>query len=214
MQYFDHSTSAATDPKVMQLRLEYGGAAVDAYWYILEQMHRDERPLCTGNANVMRVHCHVLCTDCETLETWISAMVSIGLFSADESGENITSTRAMGNISKYQEKQEKARSAAESRWGNADAKQTHKQTQCKRNADAMPTKQNKTNSSNAIKSITTTKKAPSDAAAAKAAPTVAKDDSRAPHCPLCDSLLLFDVKTGGWRCGTDGSIVEREVVWR
>ena len=31
--YFDHSTTAATDPKVMQLRLEMGGAAVDAYWY-------------------------------------------------------------------------------------------------------------------------------------------------------------------------------------
>ena len=27
--YFDHSTTAATDPKVMQLRLEQGGAAVD-----------------------------------------------------------------------------------------------------------------------------------------------------------------------------------------
>lgn len=48
--YFDHSTTAATDPKVMQLRLEMGGAAVDAYWYLLEQMHRDERGICVCDA--------------------------------------------------------------------------------------------------------------------------------------------------------------------
>lgn len=68
MLYFDHSTGASTDPKIMQLRLECGGAAVDAYWYLVEQMHRDERPLCVRNANVMRVHCHTLCTDISTLE--------------------------------------------------------------------------------------------------------------------------------------------------
>ena len=41
MQYFDHSTDASTDPKVMQLRLEHDGAAVDAYWSLVEQMHRE-----------------------------------------------------------------------------------------------------------------------------------------------------------------------------
>ena len=73
--YFDHSTTAATDPKVMQLRLEMGGAAVDAYWYLLEQMHRDERGICVCDAGALRVHCHTLCTGEDELKTWVSAMV-------------------------------------------------------------------------------------------------------------------------------------------
>ena len=206
MLYFDHDTSASTDPTIMQLRLEHGGAAVDAYWYLIELMHKEEREVYVGNAGALRVHCHTLCVDDATLGSWIYSMCEIGLITCSEDEGTIESVRAMENIEKYQGKREKARSAALVKWSNANAERT----QCERNAKKR--KEKKRNSSNATKSITTTK-APSDAAAAKAAPTVA-DDSRAPHCPLCDALLLFDVKTGGWRCGTDGSIVEREVVWR
>jgi len=213
MQYFDHSTDAATDPKIMQLRLECSGAAVDAYWYLVEQMHRDEHPLCVSNANVMRVHCHTLCTDIQTLEKWVEAMVSIGLFHNVGNDGEIFSQRIEGNVSKYQAKQEKARSAAESRWNNADAMQTHKRTQSKRNANAMPTKQNKTNSSNAIKSITTTKEAPVVAAAAEAAPPVAKEEK--PHCPLCNIKVYKNTQTGKWRCGNCfNEFPDESVVWR
>lgn len=210
MQYFDHSTNAATDPKIMQLRLEHGGAAVDAYWYLVEQMHRDERPLCVCNASVMRVHCHTLCVDFQTLEKWVGGMVEAGLFhmvvhNGERTGE-ITSERVEENIGRYQAKQEKARSAAESRWGNADAKQT----QCKRNANAMPTKQIKTKQNK-----TNNKAASPVAAAAKAAPNEAGEESKAPHCPLCDVLLKFDPKTAKWKCPNclddfEGS----KVVWR
>lgn len=216
MLYFDHSTGAANDPKIMRLRLEHGGAAVDAYWYLIEQMHRDEQPLCVCNANVMRVHCHTLCTDISTLEKWVEAMVEIDLFSYDESGDFIYSERTMENVEKYQIKQQKARSAAESRWSNADAKQTHKRKQCKRNADAMPTKQNKTNSSNAIKSITTTSSSAA-AEAAKATPTAEQnDETRSPHCPLCDSLLRMTITDGAmsWVCDCIGAIKDESVVWR
>ena len=140
--YFDHSTTAATDPKVMQLRLEQGGAAVDAYWYMLEQMHRDECGICTSNAGAMLVHSHTLCTDENKLKTWVDAMVSIGLFEHDSQSGEITSPRAVRNISEYKEKSEKARSKAKSRWSNATAMQQ----QCSSNAAAMQTQcqQNKT----------------------------------------------------------------------
>ena len=211
MQYFDHSTSAATDSKIMQLRLECGGAAVDAYWYFVEQIHRDERPLCVGNATAMRVHCHTLCTDSETLENWILAMRNAGLIEYDETGENVTSPRAQENIDSYKAKREKASSAAKSRWDNADAKRPHKRTQCNRNANAMPTKQNNTTSSNAINSITTANETPAVAAAAKAAPT----DEKKPFCPMCDTPVWKNTQTGRYRCGTCfDEYDEGKAVWR
>ena len=210
MLYFDHSTGAANDPKIMQLRLECGGAAVDAYWYFIEQMHRDEQPLCVGNANVMRVHCHTLCTDVSTLEKWVEAMVEIDLFEYDESGDFIMSERTMANVEKYQAKQQKARSAAESRWSNADAKQTHKRTQCERNADAMPTKQNKTNSSNATKSITTTNPAVAAAAVKTASPAEKKC-----FCPMCEVPLFKNTQTGKYDCtNCFDSFTKDKAVWR
>lgn len=196
--YFDHSTTAATDPKVMQLRLEHSGAAVDAYWYMIEQMHRDERGICTSDAGALRVHCHTLCTSVEELKTWLSAMVSIGLLERDEQTGEIVSKRAAQNIAEYQAKSRKASSAAEKRWSNANKDATAKRTQCNRKADAMPTKQNKTKGSNATKGITTLPAA-GGAAAAEAAPPAAW---KTPKCPMCESKLYRNKQTAKWDCPT------------
>ena len=159
MLYFNHDTMASTDRKLMQLRLVQGGAAVDAYWYLIEQMCLDERPLCICNADakqmqsisnadamqmqsrcnadadVLRVHCHTLCVDEKTLKKWVDYMVEIGLLHVTEDGCHIYSERAMSNIEEYQVKYEKRRSAAEKRWGNASAYAKHMQSIC--NADAL-----------------------------------------------------------------------------
>ena len=212
MLYFDHSTGASTDPKIMQLRLECGVAAVDAYWYLVEQMHRDERPLCVRNANVMRVHCHTLCTDISTLENWINSMVEIGLFKVSENDGEVLSERAMENVGKFKDKQEKARSAAKAKWEGADAKQTHKRTQCKRNADAMLTKQNKTNISNAIKGITNSVSA-AEAEAVKTASSASKKGD--PHCPMCEVPTSFKDSLGYYHCPSCHDQFARDkVIWR
>lgn len=54
------------------------------------------------------------------------------------------------------------------------------------------------------------------AAAARAAPPAEEkeDESRSPHCPLCDSLLRFDVQAGQWRCACIGAVKRESVVWR
>ena len=211
MEYFDHSTDASTDTELTALRLEFGGAAVDAYWYVIEQMHKHERPLCVGNALAMRAHCHVLCTDFSTLEKWLEAMVSLGLFHSDEKGENLISNRAARNIEAYKGKREKAMSAAKSRWDKADAKQPQKRTQCKRNADAMPTKQNKTKVFNALESIKKPN-ADGDAAAAEAAPPQRKKD---PFCPMCSSKLWPNPQTGKLDCASClDSFDAGKAVWR
>ena len=209
MLYFDHDTSASTDQKLMQLRLECGGAAVDAYWYLVEQMHREERAVCVGNAGAMRVHCHTLCTDERTLREWVSTMLSTGLLEASESGDEVYSNRALFNINEYQAKKEKASSAAKSRWSNADAKQPHKRTQSERNADAMLRKEKKRNSSNATKSITTTKQSGAAEAAEAAAP-----DCKKPVCPMCEVEAWKD-NTGYYHCpNCHDQFTKDKVGWR
>lgn len=196
--YFDHSTTAATDSKVMQLRIEQGGCAVDAYWYLLEQMHRDERGICVSDAGALRVHCHTLCASEDDLKTWVSAMVSIGLFEQDAATGEIISARAAQNIEAYRTKSEKARSSAKARWDDANAKRTHKRTQSEAKKGAMLTKQNKTKGSSAIKG-TTTLPATGGAAAADAAHAVAR---KSPLCPLCESKMFRNRQISKWECPT------------
>lgn len=193
MLYFDHDTSASTDPRIMQLRLECGGAAVDAYWYLVEQMHRDERCICMTDARAMRVHCHTLCTDESTFKAWVDAMFEIGLLTSHDDGESMASERAMENIEKYQDKREKARSAARTKWSNADAMQTHSERNAKKR------KEKKRNSSNATKSITTTETPGVAAAASIALPVGAK-----PFCPMCELPLFKNTQTGKLTCSNCG----------
>lgn len=211
MLYFDHDASASTDPKIMQLRLECGGAAVDAYWYLVEQMHREEGAICIGDAGALRVHCHTLCAEKDEFKTWILAMISVGLMCSEDDTNTVYSPRAINNVNEYKAKREKASSAAKSRWSNADAEKTHKRKNCDRNATAMPIKEKKRNSSNAIKSITTANETSAVAAAAKAAPT----DEKKPFCPMCDTPVWKNTQTGKYRCGTCfDEYDEGKAVWR
>lgn len=117
MRYFDHDTHAADDDAIMALRLEHGGAAVDAYWTLLELMYRDESPICLISKNeggtetvtnlVTKSVSHRLCIDANTLFSYVSTMLETGLF--EGSLERLTSTRAMQNIANYQARAETAR---------------------------------------------------------------------------------------------------------
>ena len=75
MRYFDHDVTASDDDRIMALRLECGGAAVDAYWAVLELIYRTETPLVfSENRPETKSLCHRLCTDAETLGSWLSSM--------------------------------------------------------------------------------------------------------------------------------------------
>lgn len=56
--------------------------------------------------------------------------------------------------------------------------------------------------------------APPAAAEAAPPPRDGPDGSRAPHCPLCDSLLRFNVESGRWSCSCVGDVKDGSVVWR
>ena len=116
----DSDTTASVDGKINALRVAHGGAAVDAYWFLLERIYRDERPLCVRNATALQGFAHSLCTDSETLSAFVDGMVEIGLLTEDCDG-NIMSDRAEGHIEGFKSRSEKAAQAANARWGNASA---------------------------------------------------------------------------------------------
>ena len=53
MLYFNHDTQASKDDRIIALRSSMGGAAVDAYWTIIELIHRDETELVFGENQML-----------------------------------------------------------------------------------------------------------------------------------------------------------------
>ena len=114
MRYFDHDTTAASDDLIMALRLEHGGAAVDCYWAIIEQIYRDEQPaVIAENQPGTKALSVRLAVAYQVLETYVKTMISYGLLYVVENDETgciyVTSERAEKNIKAYQDKCEKAR---------------------------------------------------------------------------------------------------------
>ena len=106
MRYFDHDTTASGDDLILALRIEHGGAAVDCYWAILEQIYRDEKPSAiVRNRPETRALCARLALGFDTVLEYVSSMISYGLFDADETSdggyENVISKRAKANIEEY-----------------------------------------------------------------------------------------------------------------
>lgn len=216
MLYFDHSTTAGGDDKVIALRLEQGGAAVDAFWVILEQMYRDETPLVFfGNRHANLSLCHRLNADEKTLETWVLAMLEIGLLERDVENPNaLTSKRAMQNVKAYREKCETARQNGKkggrkpTKKPNANQGGNRTQTKAETEGQANKTKQNKGFGLDKPNQKPT---ASDDAAAAGAAPPSAKS----PFCPLCDVKMWRDTQTGRFHCPSCQDAFDRsKAVWR
>ena len=113
MRYFDHDTTAHKDELIQALRLECGGAAVDAYWAIVECIYRDETDLVLGaNRPETKSVTHWLCTDYVTLESYIEAMGEVGLLTVAENEDGsytLHSERASENIAAYQQRSKTAR---------------------------------------------------------------------------------------------------------
>lgn len=111
MRYFDHDTTASTDPGIMSLRLAAGGAAVDAYWYMVELMYHEETN-CIAFANQLGLPLvsHMLNTDVPTLESYVLAMCDVGLLERVESDVlTVRSKRVGDNVEAYAEKRETLR---------------------------------------------------------------------------------------------------------
>ena len=143
MRYFDHDTTASGDDLILALRIEHGGAAVDCYWAILEQIYRDESPsVAIRNRPETQALCARLAIGFDTLKNYVSTMVAFGLFDADETGdggyENIISKRAKENIEAYQKLCEKNRANSKKSAGKPKRKATGKRTASQAATDSPP----------------------------------------------------------------------------
>ena len=214
MNYFEHSVNAVNDPKVTELIIECGPGAYGAYWCILEQIYRDETPLVLfanqgGNRTLTKVVSHWLCIDTETLETWVSAMLRIGLLETDPGNPDaVTSKRAAENVAAYREKCETARRNGKKGGRKTDGKANANRVGSKRVSErqANKTKQNK---GFGLDKPNQKPCASGDAAAAGAAPPAAS--STAPsdfRCGTCGSTLSFGNGDGGfgWYCPRCGKV--------
>lgn len=114
MFYFDHSVNASKDDKILSLRLAFGGAAVDAYWSIIEKLYEEETPLVfKENQTETKALTHWLCVGFDDLETWVLAMVESGLLvncNTDNNGDILLwSNRVQERIDEVNKKAETAR---------------------------------------------------------------------------------------------------------
>ena len=106
MKYFEHDVEAHKDEKIVLLRREFGGAAVDAYWTLLEVIYREESELKPKqNPFGFQSVSFFLQVPEEQLAEWVGGMVKYGLLDADtdEQGAyvSIMSPRASENIGRY-----------------------------------------------------------------------------------------------------------------
>lgn len=113
MRYFAHDVNASIDDKIMTLRMMHGGAAVDAYWTIIERLYRDERPLVVAeNQPETKSVCHWLCVGFDGFSEYVNGMLEVGLLvdvSEDDSEVLLWSERVDRQIGELTKKAETAR---------------------------------------------------------------------------------------------------------
>lgn len=208
MRYFDHDTTASGDDLILALRLKHGGAAVDCYWAIIEQIYREEAPIAIAENRPETQSLTVrLAVAFRTLSEYVSTMVSYGLLIADEISdgnyENVISERAMANIEAYRAKCEKnrlnGRKGGKTSGRKANAKRTLTQSASERKAKKR--KEKKVMGLDKPNPITD---AEHGADAVETAP-------RSAQCPDCGApLQATNATTAGrriWRCDECGTEV-------
>ncbi|MDJ1651650.1 MULTISPECIES: Lin1244/Lin1753 domain-containing protein [Gordonibacter] len=214
MKYFDHDTTAGNDDKVVALRLLKGGAAVDAYWCVLEEIYRCETDFATDKNQAGFVAlAHRLCVDADTLSDWIDSMVEVGLLQATNDGYSVGSERAARNIASYNARRETARENGKlgGRKPKSNRVKTKPVTKGKPSANPSPA-QPKTKEKEKL--LDTHKGYPNNtasdgAAAAEAAPPAAQYGPLRCRMPGCDGHLLPDPSLGKFRCGTCRATFDR-----
>ena len=128
--YFSHDANARHDPNISEMRADYGSEGYGWYWIIIEMMREQadyKLKLCKCNAFAMQMQC-----ENDAAKKFIDdCLKRYELFTTD--GEYFWSESLIRRMKMREEKSEKARQAALSRWENNDDANAM-QTQCERNA--------------------------------------------------------------------------------
>lgn len=147
--YFSHDSNARHDPKILSMRSVYGSEGYGWYWIIIEMLREQddfkiEITKYVWNALAMQTQCTA-----DALHNFVEDCINeFKLFESD--GEFFWSESLKRRMEIRNDKSEKARKAAEARWGKASKDKGSTESddkQSKSNANAMQPHSNR----NAIK---------------------------------------------------------------
>lgn len=139
--YFSHDSNARHDPKILSMRTVYGSEGYGWYWIIIEMLREQddfkiELTKYVWNALAMQTQCNA-----DAMHSFVEDCINeFKLFSSD--GNYFWSESLNRRMDIRNEKSEKARKAAEARWGKSSKDKVSpkkKEPQSSSNADAMQT---------------------------------------------------------------------------
>ena len=128
--YFTHDSNARNSDKIIPLRSKMGAEGYGIYFMILERLREEPSYMSVKDYNM-------LAFDLRVDAAKVKAVVeNFGLFVFTDDGKYFYSESFTRRMQAKDEKSEKARKSAQSRWeGNSNAMRT----QCERNANAVRT---------------------------------------------------------------------------
>lgn len=128
--YFTHDSNARNSDKIIPLRSKMGAEGYGIYFMILERLREEPSYMSVKDYNM-------LAFDLRVDAAKVKAVVeNFGLFVFTDDGKYFYSESFTRRMQAKDEKSEKARKSAQSRWSsNAN----EERTQCERNANAMRT---------------------------------------------------------------------------
>lgn len=139
--YFSHDANARHDPKILSMRSVYGSEGYGWYWIIIEMLREQENFKIEITKYVWNALAMQTQSNADAMHQFVDDCINeFNLFASD--GAHFWSDSLKRRMEMRTEKSEKARKAAEARWGKArnnsdSAKKEDEQNE--RNADAMQT---------------------------------------------------------------------------
>ncbi len=133
--YFSHDSNARNDPKICKLRMGHGLEGYAIYWMIIEMLREQtcyKLNISDYDAIAMQAQCEP-----EKVQSIIKDCIEkYGLFECDVD-DNFWSNSLIKRMEQKEEKSEKARQAALSRWKDNNDDTDAMRTQCERNASKV-----------------------------------------------------------------------------
>lgn len=130
--YFSHDTNASNDPKIRDLRVNYGWSAVGIYWAIIETMHKEKNGEISKELlkTIILDFCYQDKEEADKIEKGLYATALLRLSKGIASSKRVNE-----NLSDINEKSDIGRRNAMKRWTNTSEENTTAlQTKCKPNA--------------------------------------------------------------------------------
>jgi hypothetical protein len=117
--YFTHDINAMLDPKILEMRCDYGMEGYGVYWAILEMLGNEESYTLPLNKSTFK-SLKTLCNTTFEIEKFIYDCIEYGLFVNDD--KFFWSNSFLQRMARKNEIRKKRKKAIESRWDNDKSK--------------------------------------------------------------------------------------------